>query len=428
MLTAAEADLVRRDPAIPGLATVLDSESFVAALGRAAPQADLKTARITYFQYKPQRYARVAYQLDLAGAELDLDVRACRSEDLSPWLEDGEAASVAGPLGKGRIVLQDQALVVSVFPNDLKLPALQHLGDAVKRKRVLRELLPDWPNLWEGELRRLHYRTERRYVTELRAADDARALVKAYTGTACVRGKRNAQAFQSRGLLRVARLLGHSESHRLLAFEWLPGRLLLDFCTGPKMDCEAVTGTGAALATLHAQDSADLSCWTREAEAADLLSLSAEVGFICPQLARRADALARRLAGQLAAAPAQHCALHGDFSANQVLVDDDTVAIIDLDWACYGDPADDLGNFIAQAERNALRGVLTPRRVELLKETLLNGYASATKRPLPERIGLYTAVEVFRRMRFPFRGREPDWPQRTEALLHRAEQIFSAPA
>jgi len=426
MLSPIEADLVRRDPAVPGLATVLDNESFVTALRRAAPQVDLRSARITYLQYKPQRYARVAYQLDLAGAELDLDVRACRPEDLARRLEDGGLASVAGPLGQGRIVLQDQALVVSVFPNDLKLPALQHLGDAVKRKRVLRELVPDCPNLWEGQLRRLRYRTQRRYVAELRAADDARALVKAYTQTACIRGKRNAQAFQSRGLLRVARLLGHSECHRLLAFEWLRGRLLLEFCTGPKMDCEALTGTGAALATLHAQDSADLSCWTRQAEAADLLSLSAEVGFICPQLARRADALARRLAGQLAAAPAQHCALHGDFQANQVLVDDDTVAIIDLDWACYGDPADDLGNFIAQAERKALRGVLAPRRVELLKESLLNGYASATKRPLPERIDLYTAVKVFRRMRFPFRGREPDWPQRTEALLDRAEQIFNA--
>ena len=109
-----------------------------------------------------------------------------------------------------------------------------------------------------------------------------------------------------------------------------------------------------------------------------------------------------------------------------MLVHDETVAIIDLDWACSGDQADDLGNFIAQAERNALRGELCPDRVELLKEALLKGYASANKRPLPERVQLYTAVEVFRRMRFPFRGREPEWPQRTEALLDRAEQIFNA--
>ena len=60
-----------------------------------------------------------------------------------------------------------------------------------------------------------------------------------------------------------------------------------------------------------------------------------------------------------------------------------------------------------------------------MKEALLAGYASETKRPLPERLGLYTAVELFRRMRFPFRGREPDWPQRTESLLERAEEILN---
>jgi aminoglycoside phosphotransferase (APT) family kinase protein len=118
------------------------------------------------------------------------------------------------------------------------------------------------------------------------------------------------------------------------------------------------------------------------------------------------------------------CSLHGDFSANQVLVNQREVAIIDLDWACYGDPADDLGNFIAQAERYSLRGELPPERVAALKEALLKGYALASGRPLPERIELYTAVEVFRRTRFPFRAREPDWPQRTEALLHRAEEIL----
>ena len=42
----------------------------------------------------------------------------------------------------------------------------------------------------------------------------------------------------------------------------------------------------------------------------------------------------------------------------------------------------------------------------------------------PERIGLYTAVEVFRRSRFPFRVRERDWPRQIEALIGRAEVIL----
>jgi aminoglycoside phosphotransferase (APT) family kinase protein len=426
MLSSLETDLIRRDPAVPGLATVLDPDAIVAALRQAAPKTDLRNARITYVRYKPQRYCRVAYRLDVAGTELDVDVRACRPEDFSPWLEESDRAKATGPLGPGCIILEQCSVLVFVFPNDLKLPALQRLTDPVERKRMLREMLPDCSGLWQGELRCLRYRPERRYVAQLRAADETPALLKAYTRKDYERCKHNVQAFQSSGLLRVARLLGCSDGSRLLAFEWLPGRLLMELCTAPELDREAVTAVGGALATLHGQDSADLAGWTRAAEAAELLSLSSEIGFICPQLARRADELARRFATQLAGVPARHCALHGDFSANQVLVSDEHVSIIDLDWACSGDPAEDLGNFLAQAERFALRGELPPGRVELLRDALLDGYARATNRPVPDGIGLYTALQIFRRTRFPFRTREPQWTQRTESLLDRAETILNA--
>src|SRR5439155_18275037 len=180
--------------------------------------------------YKPKHICQIAYRQDPPDTELDLDVRACRADELAQWLKDGAPASVSGPLGQGRIVLKDPAVLVTVFPNDLKLPALQHLTDAAKRKRVLRELLPDWRNLWDAELRGLRYRPERRYVAELRATDGTRALLKAYTRRAYSRGKCNAHAFQSCEHLRVARLLGSSDHHRLLAFEWLPGRLLMELC------------------------------------------------------------------------------------------------------------------------------------------------------------------------------------------------------
>src|SRR5438309_7309115 len=138
----------------------------------------------------------------------------------------------------------------------------------------------------------------------------------------------------------------------------------MERCNASELDGNAVAAAGAALATLHEQHPPELSSWTREAEAADLLSLASEIGFIYPQLARRADDPARRLASQLAGLPAARCALHGDFSANQVLVGEKNVAIIELDCACYGDAAEDLVNFLAQAERCALRGELPSPRVE----------------------------------------------------------------
>jgi thiamine kinase-like enzyme len=181
-------------------------------------------------------------------------------------------------------------------------------------------------------------------VAALRLADENLALVKLYTRKAYNRARHNANAFHSRGPLRVARLLARLDSRRLLAFEWLPGRLLKEIVVASQMDCEAVSATGAALAGLHAQDVEGLNCWTCNAAAADLVDISSEVGFIRPDLARRTDELARRLAAGLAGVPSKLCPVHGDFSANQVLVDrPPEVSIIDLDWAGYGDPADDLG-------------------------------------------------------------------------------------
>lgn len=420
MLSPADADLARRDAAIPGLATVLDPDAFVAALRRATRVAGLGVAQISYVRWKPQAYCRATYRLDVAGVEVDLDVRACRAEDLSSWLEDGDRGLVSSPLGPGRIVLEQCAVLVTVFPNDLKLPELKHLTDSMERERALRELLPDRPDLWQGELRCLRYRPERRYVGELRGADGARAIVKAYTPRAYERGKRNATAFRSIGALRLAGLLGCSDSRRLLAFEWLPGGELFDLEATPGVEREMVSAAGAALAALHDEAPDGLECWTREDESTAVASLAAEVGGICPELGARADELARRLGAQFGTAPDLHLPMHGDFTAGQVLVAPPQVAIVDLDWACSGDPADDLGNIFSQAEGLAVGGQRSWDWVEALKDALLTGYAEAATRPIPERIGLYTARGLFRRARNPFRTRAPDWPRRTEALLARA--------
>jgi aminoglycoside phosphotransferase (APT) family kinase protein len=45
--------------------------------------------------------------------------------------------------------------------------------------------------------------------------------------------------------------------------------------------------------------------------------------------------------------------LHGDFKGTQVLIDAGRLAVIDLDSACVGDPAVDVGNMMADLHREA---------------------------------------------------------------------------
>jgi len=420
MLSAADADLVRRDEALPGLATVLDPEAFVAALRHAAPEADFRTARIRHVKLKPRDFCRVSYRVDVAGSELDLDVHACRPCELARWLPPEPSPHVSGSIGPGRIVLRDRATLVMVFPDDLKLAELRHLTDAVERERLIAEVLPEWPSLRQGQLLHLSYWPERRFVAALRGRDGSRALLKLYTARGYKSGQRTATAFKSSGALRIARLLGSSERRRLLAFEWMPGRLLADFDEAPLPDNQAFRATGAALAALHAQGSDGLDCWMRADEAAYISELAADIGFIHPDLAGRAEALARRLTAELVRAPEMHVPVHGDLSPKQVILGEHEAAIVDFDGACCADPALDLGNMLAQFELDALRG---KPGVESLREVFLEGYRLASKRSLPERITLYTVVGLLRKSRFPFRTHLPDWPQRTQAILERAEII-----
>jgi len=415
MLTAADADVVRRDPALPGLAAILDPDRLAGRLRAAMSDREIGAGRIGWARYKPNESCRAAYQFEARGGAIDIGVHACRPSDLAEWRGD------AG--GGNRLVLEDLALVVTIFPEDPKLVGLAALATPAGRPEVLRALLPDRSDLWDGELRRLRYRPERRFTAELRSGDHS-VVVKAYTKRGFTRARINAGVFRSRGALRVARLVGSSESHRLLAFEWLPGRMLREICLEPEGD-RSVALTGTALAELHAQDPEGPSPWSRDAELADLRTICSEVAFLRPGLARRAGIVGARIAERLAAAAPRCGTMHGDFTGFQVLVEDGAAGIIDLDMACRGDITDDLGNFLAQMERMALMGSLSPERVAGIGAALLDGYTRAAG-SLPGDVRLYTALQLFRRARFPFRSRDPRWPERMAKLIAHAAKFLEA--
>src|SRR4051794_11653701 len=109
MLSPPEADLVRRDPALPGLATLLDPEAFATALRPRLPSEELMAARRDYVRYKPGMSCLVAYRVETARGVVDVSARAVRP-DADDKLR--KARGAAG--GHGRFVLEDRAIVVSV--------------------------------------------------------------------------------------------------------------------------------------------------------------------------------------------------------------------------------------------------------------------------------------------------------------------------
>jgi len=426
MLSPDEADLVSRDPAIPGLRTVLDPLAFLEALGRALPERDLRLAQIQYVKYKPGTFCRVAYSVDVAGVPCELEARACRPEDLASRRRKKKAldAAVPGLLGTGSLELDGSSVLVTVFPNDSSLPQVPLLSDADRRLELVRDVLPDRPVYWKSDMRCLRYWPGRRYSAELRAADGTRALLKAYTRRGYQRALHNSESFRSDASLRVARRLGCSDPHRLIAFEWLPGRMLCERLLEPVPDRAALVATGTALAALHAQPAGGLERWTRDDEITYVGALALEIGFLYPPLADRADRVARRISAWLANARPVERVLHSDFSDTQVLIDGGDVAIIDLDSARCGDPADDLGALFAQIESYVLRGKISPGQGAASRQAILDGYRRGPDPSAADRTAPYVAAGLLRRARFAFRSRRPDWQDITDSSLAGAEAVL----
>jgi aminoglycoside phosphotransferase (APT) family kinase protein len=424
LLSIHDADLVARDTAIPGLAVLLDPDAFLAALRSRLPGSGLTAVHPTYIRYKPGMNCLVGYALEIDGVKVAAYAKGHRADARDQLEKAREQTSITSALGPGRIVLDKHSIVLSVFPNDGELKTLARLGDASTWQALLRRIFTSRPDLWDGAIRSIRYKPERRYVTQLVTEDGPAAVLKLYTETGYREAKANVRAFKSRDLLKVPRRVGHSDRHNTLAFEWMQGRLLSDALSDPNLDLAAVRRVGVALAEGHSQPVAKLAPLTREAEASTLLSVAAGLSFLCPHLAGRIQGLARKLAGMLMQEPPLYSPIHGDFYAKQVLLDGESVVILDFDAASAGDPAADLGLFTAHLERGALRRSVPLGQVAPLSHALLEGYASATRHSPSERVGLYTAAGLLKLAPHPFRNLQRDWPQGIEATIARAEAIM----
>src|SRR5437867_2397122 len=100
LLSPHDADLVKRDAAIAGLATLLDPEAFLVALRSVLPGAELDAVRATYVRYKPGMSCLVAYELEIAGATITAYAKAYGPNALDHTQK----------IVPGRTVLQDLAI------------------------------------------------------------------------------------------------------------------------------------------------------------------------------------------------------------------------------------------------------------------------------------------------------------------------------
>lgn len=424
MLSLPDAALVQLEPNLPGIATLLDLDAFLAALQRALPHLALRGGQITYVKYKPGTSLLAAYQVQLATAPLWLYAIAYAEDEVEKVRKAARAQDVRTAIGPGCVVLEALALVIYAFPNDRKLTALHDLATVPKQVRLLQKLAPDTPALWHGQWLDLRYKPERRYVVRVQGSDQ-QALLKFYTPPDYANACRSAKVFRADGPLHIATRLGRSQTKQAMLLEWLPGHPLDKVLQQGRETLPELAVVGEALARLHVQKPNGLMRYTSKMEAEHVRIAAEALVAICPELTRQAAALADRLAKRFRQLNFSRCSIHGDFSADQVLLmDDGKVAILDLDNAGRGDPMADLGTFAAQLEFDGLIGLLPQARVAIVLDAIQTGYRNAAPHHFdPERLRNHTAARLLRLAVEPFRQRTPDWHILAAAILQRAEEI-----
>ncbi len=425
MLCAADANLVQRDRQVPGLGLLLDAAGFAETLAAAYPHAQVADARPTYIRYKPGTSCLVGYHVHCAGGPLDMYARAHNLQTDQKMEKAAQRESVPSALGDGIRVLPDIGVVIYPFPNDHELGAIQWLDRQPLRREMIEHLLPQRPDLWGGRLSPLRYKPERRFVAKLQGERGA-VVLKVYTRQDYHVRKDNVGLFRGLGALRVPECMGRSSRHHLAAIEWLDGVSLRS--TLPERSASRLTAVGQAFARVHAQKPRKVQTfWTAERYAGLLADSAGRAAEIAPDLGERA----RRLAGSIGEKLLQRHwrarrAIHGDLSADHVVLKDGMVGILDFDRAAYGDPRMDLGSFRARLECDVLDGLLTAHEADECFAAILEAYRGESVKDVTRKVERLVAASLLQLVVEPFRHRREAWPERMEAILGRAEAFAYA--
>jgi hypothetical protein len=136
------------------------------------------------------------------------------------------------------------------------------------------------------------------------------------------------------------------------------------------------------------------------------------VAAILPGIAGRLDALLRELEASMPSID-RLVLSHGDFSARQLLVTPNGLAVVDFDAMCLAPAAFDPATYAAHVVSGGPDDLAAASEV---LETLLEGYGGR-----PPGLSWYLSACILRHSRYPFRYVDEQWPERVEGMIAAAE-------
>ncbi len=417
MLSCAEAWLVDRDPDLPGLALLLDTDVLASWLSdRLVGECRVAPRRL---RYKPTTSCVLSFELETRRRQ------AVETEDCIARVYSSEASAKAVKLAlkvpAEALLAVDHRLqvVVTSRVGDRDLKALGKLHDDVGRKALFERIFPGREDLGNARIFTLRHNPERRWVGLVRPERGVPFVLRAYEPGDQDDPKRAYSVLQGSSACRTPTLLGASRRYALLAVEWVPGSSLAEEPAAR----DGFAAAGEALARLHQRTDVRLPRIHTGAEAQAVRGAAEVVASLAPDLATETHVFAHLLADKLQVVEGDEL-VHGDFSADQVIRGEaGHLTLIDVDTAGVGDPSMDLGCACAAIRMNV--GGTSPV-ADSRVEALLAGYESVRRLPASSRLAAFEAAHLLRKAVEPFRHREPDWSDRLAATVRDARRDYDA--
>jgi aminoglycoside phosphotransferase (APT) family kinase protein len=244
--------------------------------------------------------------------------------------------------------------------------------------------------------------------------------------------------------VRIPTPIHYDSASRLLLTEALPGTSALPGLVKAELSragaggypgsesvgvANLVTACGRALAAIHAGARGQVPSRPLGAVVADLRGELDIVGAVWPEQAEHIRGLIDKTLRDTAEPPTS-VLCHGDFTPSQVLVADGGVTgIVDFDTVCWGDPASDLGRYLAHLDLLATKvaGLDAEPLTTALAAAFIRGYLDATTgrwpadRTLGRRIALYRSLSLARTALHACRQLKDDRLNLALLLLHTAD-------
>lgn len=305
---------------------------------------------------------------------------------------------------------------------DSRLPALDRAFDPAVAEAAIRNLLSSSEARGLGsisEIQLLRHRRGRRCV--LSFLFDGHGSVEA-GDPSCFVGKIRSKGVNRRsdGIARALRERGFSEtgSYAFTVAEPMGVVSELDmtlqrFYAGPRMTELVALGTksrsrfealGAALAELHAEGVTTDRRHTVGNELAILEERLPRVGFQVPKLSERIQRLvaaAHLVAQRLVKRPVRP--IHRDFYSDQVIDASGNLILLDLDLYTMGDPALDVGNFVAHLREQGLRRSGDEHAYARVESAFVNGYLAGAADTSRVDIEIWTHLSLLRHIEISWR-------------------------